>query len=91
MSGVKDHVDNDGSNNNNGDDFEVIIAPPAIGWPRHGFETGTAEFLKQQRQAITDSGSTMGGLQELVWRVRHGIDGYAADNMTSCQRHQTDI
>ena len=48
MSGVKDHVDHDGSNNNDSDDFEVIDAPPTIGWPRHGFETETAEFLKQQ-------------------------------------------
>ena len=85
MSGVKDHVDHDGSNNNDGDDFEVSVAPPTIGWPRHGFETKTAEFLKQQRQALTDSGSTMGGLQGLVWRVRHGVDGYATENMASAE------
>ena len=49
-------VDNDGSNT--GDDFEVVIAPPEIGWPRQGFETGTAQFLEQQRQVTNDSGST---------------------------------
>ena len=85
MSGVKDHVDHDGSNNNDGDDFEVnvapIVAPPTIGWPRHGFENETAEFLEQQREALTNTGSTIGGLQGLVWRVRHGIDGYATENM----------
>ena len=85
MSGVEDHlsVDNDGSNN--GDDFEVVINPPVIGWPWHGFETGTSEFLKQQRQAINDSGSTIGGLQGLIWRSRHGIDGYAKDNLASTE------
>ena len=59
MSSLEDHLSvvNDGSNN--GDDFEVVTNPPAVGWPRHGYETGTAEFLKQQRQAINDSGSTI--------------------------------
>ena len=59
MSRLEDHLSvvNDGSNN--GDDFEVVTNPPAVGWPRHGYETGTAEFLKQQRKAINDSGSTI--------------------------------
>ena len=45
MLGVKDDpVDHDGSNNNDGDDFEVNDAPLAepttIGWPRHGSKPG---------------------------------------------------
>ena len=44
MSRLEDHlhVGDDGSNN--GEDFEVVTKPPAVGWPRRGFETGTAEF-----------------------------------------------
>ena len=66
-------VANDGSGN--GEDFEVVAEPSAVGWPRHGFEMGKAEFLKQQRQAINDSGSTIGGLQGLIWRIRHRMVG----------------
>ena len=68
MSILEDHLSvvNDGSNN--GGDFEVVTQPPAVGWPRHGYATGTTEFLKQQRQAINDSRSTIGGLQDLIWR-----------------------
>ena len=50
-------VVNDGSGH--GKDFEVITKPSTLGWPWHGFETGTAEFLKQQRQAINDSGANL--------------------------------
>ena len=87
MSRLEDHfsVVNDGSDN--GDDFEVVTTPPTVGWPRHGYETGTAEVLKQQRQAISDSGSTIGGLQGLIWRSRHGIDGYEKDNVANISLH----
>ena len=81
-------VDNDGSNT--GDDFEVVITPPEIGWPRQVSRRAPLNFWNNSaRQPMTPDQPwriARADMEDLTWcrRLCRGQPG-------QYQRHQTDV